>query len=115
MSSITLERGSDNLVEWAGMTESSGGAYVNGATVTMTLYSGYSRSATTGAVSGTPVSGATSLPLSYVSGSNGTYQGVIPSTVTLNLELDYTLQITATHGAYSRVRALAATVIDGTT
>lgn len=113
--SITLERGSDNLVEWSGMTETSDGAYLNGATVTMTLYSGYSRAEATGVVSGTVITGATSLALSYVSGSNGTYQGVIPSTVTLSLALVYTLQVTATYGGYVRVRALAANVINGTT
>lgn len=113
--SITLERGSDNLVEWSGMTETSDGAYLNGATVTMTLYSDYSRAAATGVVSGTPITGATGLSLTYVPSSNGTYQGVIPSTVTLNLALEYTLQVTATHGGAVRVRALAVNVINGTT
>lgn len=112
---ITIERGSDCLVEWAGMTETSDGAYINNATVTMTLYSSYSRSESTGAVSGTPISGASSLSLTYVPSSNGTYQGVIPSTVTLSLAVDYTLQVTATVGGYVRLRALPVNVINGTT
>lgn len=112
---VTLERGSDNLVEWSSMTETSDGSFVNGATVVMTLYSDYSRSESTGAVSGTPVSGATSLTLSYVSGSNGKYQGVIPSTVTLSLTVTYTLQVTATFDGSVRLRALPVSVINGTT
>lgn len=61
-------------------------AYINNATVTMTLKD----------LSLNAVSGASNLSLTYVTGSNGKYQGTIPSTVTLTDGATYYLDITIT-------------------
>ncbi len=87
MSTATIYLSNDNLVEWSFMDQASDGSYVNDATVTMTLK-----------LAGSPVSGATAVALTYVSGSNGRYQGVIPSSVSLTAGGNYTLEITAVSG-----------------
>jgi hypothetical protein len=94
MSSVlTVYRNNDNLVQNpTPMTLSSDGSYVNDATVTMTLKDS----------GGTPVSGASSLSLTYVTGSNGRYQGTLPYTLTLTAGAEYTLEITGTSGSGAR-------------
>lgn len=87
MSTATIYPSNDNLVEWQFMDQASDGSYVNDATVSMTLK-----------LSGSPVSGATAVALTYVTDSNGRYQGVIPSTVSLTVGGAYTLEITAVSG-----------------
>ncbi len=85
---ITLKRSNDNLIEWDDMDRATDDAYVNDASVTMTLKDS----------TGAAVTGATSLTMSYVSGSKGKYQGVIPYTVSLTAGSAYTLEITADSG-----------------
>ena len=121
---ITVLRKIDNLIEWNSMRKSTDGTFENLATVTFTVYSGYSRNTATGALT-TPstnpdvnqaVSGATSVTMSYVTGSNGKYQGFLSKDVQLSLTADYTIEITAVSASGStRVRAIAMNVVDGTT
>lgn len=85
---ITLYRLNDNLIEWDDMDRASDRTYVNDGVVTMTLKDS----------NGASVSGATSLTLSYVTGSNGKYQGTIPYTVSLTAGAEYTLEVTADQG-----------------
>lgn len=93
-STLTIYRNNDNLVQNpTPMTRSSDGAYVNDATVTMTLKDS----------AGAAVSGASGLSLTYVTDSNGRYQGTLPYTLSLTAGEDYTLEITGTTG--SGVRA----------
>lgn len=76
--------GADNLVRFDGAKNSSSGAYLNAATVTMTLKDS----------GGSPVAGATGVNLYYVSGSNGRYEGTLESTLALVDGAEYTLEIT---------------------
>lgn len=52
---------------------------------------------------GATVSGS-SVSLSFVTGTNGKYQGTIPSTIVLVDGSKYTLQVTVTSGSLVRVR-----------
>lgn len=104
---LTYYQNNNNLVENpTPMTLSSDGSYVNDATATMTLKDG----------NGASVSGAIGLPLSYVSGSNGKYQGTLPYTLSLTVGEDYTLEITGTTGSGQRAFwTLAVDVVNRTT
>ena len=83
-----LAIGSDNLVEVDELTNESTDAYVNNATIIMTLKDS----------SLDAVPNAEDLSLAYVAGSNGKYQGTIPSTVSLTAGSRYYLDISATGG-----------------
>ena len=104
---LTLFRFNDNTVFWDFMDLASDGSYVNNATVTMTLKN----------ASDVNVTGAVDLAMTYVTGSNGQYQGVIP----YNLGWDavapagsgYHLVITAT-GTQHAKRTLDVTVSERT-
>lgn len=92
---LTLERQNDAIVEWTPMTRSTDNVYVNDATVTMTLKV---------TSTGTAVSGASSLTMTYVTDSNGRYQGRIPASalpVSLTLGAIYYLEATATAGVFT--------------
>lgn len=78
----------DNLVTWDKMKSSASNAYVNDATVTMTLKDS----------AGDPMLGATDVALVYVTDSDGKYQGVIDSTVALVADTSYSLELTAESG-----------------
>jgi multidrug efflux pump subunit AcrB len=82
VSSTTLIR-----VDKARSARSAGG-YVNTATVTMTLYNS----------AGTAVTGASNLPLSYVTGTDGRYEGTLPSTLSLTPGASYLLVVTIDPG-----------------
>ena len=100
---ITIYRGNDNLVENpTPMTRSSTGAYVNDASVTMTLKDS----------NGDAVVGASALSLAYVSDSNGRYQGTLPSSLTLTAGATYTLEITATSGSTTAFWTLSVNVVN---
>ena len=86
---LILYPSNDNLVTWDAMTRASDGAYVNDATVTMTLKT----------AAGVAVSGAENVSLPYVAASNGKYQGAIESTVALITDASYRLEVTAVSGA----------------
>lgn len=106
-STLTYYQGNNNLVENpTPMTLSSNGSYVNDATVTMTLKTS----------AGATVSGASALVLTYVTGSNGKYQGTLPYTLSLTNGETYTLEITGITGGGERAFwALAVDVVDRTT
>ena len=79
----------DNLVRIEGLRDASaGGAYLNAATVTATLND----------PSGDPITGATAIGMSYVSNSEGDYEGVLQSTISVTDGLKYTLVIDAVQG-----------------
>ena len=104
-SQITIYRNNDNLVENpTPMTRASTGAYVNDASVTMTLKD----------ANGDAVSGASSLSLTYVTDSNGRYQGTIPYTVSLTAGAVYTLEITGTSGSTRAFWTLSVSVVNRT-
>ena len=117
--SNTIYRKNDNVIEWTWLSESTDAEYINDATVTFTLYSGYSLVSTTGVLT-TPagavnvtVNGPTTM--AYVTGSNGKYQGKLPASVALDLALEYTLEINATANGHTARRSIPVTVIDRTT
>lgn len=104
-SQITIYVSNDNLVQNpTPMRRSSTGAYVNDATVTMTLKDS----------TGSGVSGASSLTLGYVADSNGLYQGTIPYTVSLTAGAVYTLEITGTSGSNHAFWVLSVSVVNRT-
>lgn len=78
--------GCNNLVRVDKARNASTSAYINNATLTMTLYD----------AAGTKVSGVDGVALSYVANSNGRYEGTIPSTATLTAGAYYTLDILGT-------------------
>lgn len=92
----TLNTENDNLIWWKRMDQATDMTWVLTATVSATLYN----NATGSAVA---VSGATGISLSYVSGSNGTYQGVIPASASLVVGDDQTLVFTATVSGHTGV------------
>jgi len=117
--SDTLYRKNDNLIEWTWLSQSSDGEYVNDGEVTFTLYSGYSLVSTTGVLT-TPagsvnvvVYGPTTM--TYVTSSNGKYQGKLPYTVDLDLALVYTLEINATASGHIARRSIVVPVVDRVT
>ena len=117
--SDTLYRKNDNLIEWTWLSQSTDGAYVNDGTVSFTLYSGYSLVSTTGVLT-TPagavnviVAGPTTM--SYVTGSNGKYQGKLPASVALDLALIYTIEINGTASGHTARRSIPVTVVDRVT
>lgn len=102
-SQITLYVSNDNLVQNpTPMRRSSTGAYVNDASVTMTLKDS----------AGAAVTGATSLTLSYVTDSNGLYAGTVPFSVSLTAGAVYTLEITGTSGSVRAFWKLSVSVVD---
>lgn len=117
--SDTLYRKNDNVIEWTWLSQSTDGAYINDGTVTFTLYSGYSLVSATGALT-TPagavnavVAGPTTM--TYVTGSNGKYQGKLPASVALDLALVYTIEINATANGHVARRSIEVSVVDRTT
>lgn len=90
---LTYYQSNDNLVvNPTPMRLSSTGAYINDATVVMTLKDS----------TGAAVSGATGLSLTYVTDSNGLYQGTLPYTLSLTSGEGYTLEITGTKSGVAR-------------
>lgn len=119
--SLTLYRKNDNLIEWEWLSQSTDGAYINNGTVTFTLYSGYSLVSTTGVLT-TPagavnlaVSGGTAVVMTYVTGSNGKYQGKLPASVVLDLALVYTIEINGIASGHTARRSIPVTVVDRVT
>lgn len=101
--------GEDNLVYWgdvdtpgSGLYDAYLGCFVNDATVTFTLKDS----------SNSTVSGASSVSMSYITGSRGCYAGVLEDGVSLTENATYYLEITAT-GSGDRIgfRRLAYTAI----
>ena len=99
-----LQLNNDNPVEIDGVMNVDG-EYVSNATITLTLYTTDDTPAT--------VSGATGLTMSYVSGSQGRYRTVIPSTVALVENANYTIRILGdvTGDAQLRIEAPALALV----
>jgi hypothetical protein len=83
----------DNVVFWGdpdtfleGLYDRVTKSYVNDATLTFTLKNS----------AGSAVSGASAVSMTYVSGTNGCYQGVLEDGVSLTEGSTYYLEITAT-------------------
>lgn len=87
-----LQKDSDNLIRLDRLRLATDGSYVNDATVTFTLVD----------IDGNDVSGATTITMAYIATSNGRYEGVLQSTVTLTEGNRYTIEVTATSGANVR-------------
>lgn len=112
----TIYRKNDNLIEWQWLSDASDGEFVNDGTVSFTLYSGYSLSSTTGALT-TPAGAVNATAygpstMSYVTGSNGKYQGKLPASVALDLALEYTIEINATANGHTARRSIPVSVVD---
>lgn len=69
----------DAYAELSGLQDAATGAYVNDATVTVTLLK----------KNGATVTGAIDLPASYVASSQGKYRAVIPRTASVTLGTTY--------------------------
>lgn len=71
--------GSDNAVYLRGLKADNATAFDNAATLTLSLHT----SEANAQANTSPVSGASAISMSYVTGSNGVYRGVLPYTLTL--------------------------------
>ncbi len=83
----TLNVGENNVVRWNGLMDlfAEPHEYINDATLTMSLTE----------LDGTAVDNGTDLTLSYVTGSNGDYHGIVPKTVELVADTQYLLIVNA--------------------
>lgn len=100
MHELELHVGEDNLIEWLSMQDAADDSYINDATVTATLKD----------PAGAAVTNASNISLSYVAGSNGDYQGVIPENAALVRRKEYFLEVTAVsagRNGFRRIRCLA--------
>jgi hypothetical protein len=52
------------------------------------------------------------VTMTYVSGSNGKYQGKIAASLNLDMSLRYTIEINATAGGHTARRSIPVTVVD---
>lgn len=86
---LILAVGADNLIRWDAMDLASNGVIVNDATTTFTLKDAAGATVATG-----------SMP--FV--SNGRYDGILESTVTLNVGATYFLELTAVSGSANGFR-----------
>jgi hypothetical protein len=117
--SHTIYRKNDNVIEWQWLRQSTDGDYVNDGTVSFTLYSGYSLVSTTGVLT-TPAGAVNAIAagpttMSYVTGSNGKYQGKLAASVNLDLALEYTIEINATANGHTARRSIPVSVVDRVT
>ena len=81
----------DNLIELIGLQDLSDDAYINNATVTVTVKD---------KSSGQSIEGETwPLTLKYVSGSNGNYSVILRDTLSVSLNQQLVAEITANAGA----------------
>jgi hypothetical protein len=103
---LTLYAGNSNAVFWDAMTQASDRAFVDDATVTMTLVV---------TSTGSAVTGASGITLSRVTNSNGRYFGSIPSTASLVAGTPCTLQVTATAGGKTGYRAIPTQIVNRVT
>lgn len=91
--------GEDNVVFWgdrdvpgSGLYDRVAGTFLNDATLTFTLKNS----------AGSAVSGASAVSMTYVTGTQGVYEGVLEDGVSLTENSTYYLEITAT-GSGDRV------------
>lgn len=85
----TVYIGNTHLIDLTGLTSEVDDTPINDATVLASLLT----------AAGDAVSGATDIAMSYVTGSNGNYRGVLPETVDLSQgALNYLLDVRANGG-----------------
>ena len=97
---LTLYHGCDVLIEWDAMKNVYDDTFVNDATVTFTVKDS----------DGTAVAGAENVVMYYVGNSNGKYNGVLQSSVSLIDGATYYVEVTATSGSlvgFRRCQAIA--------
>lgn len=88
---LSLWTGNDNLIILDQLKDESTGSFVNNATVTVESITDSS---------GNTISGVTfPISMSYVTGSNGKYQGILEETASLTDYTRYTVTIKAVQGA----------------
>lgn len=76
----------DQLIEYAETQDVSSGAYINDATVSATIKT----------KTGTTLAGP--IPMPYVTGSNGLYQGILPYDLPLTAGVEYIAEISINGG-----------------
>jgi len=86
--------GNDNDVYLQGYRLASTGAAVTDALPSFTVYDLGGYDASGNPLQGAPLSGLTNVNLSFVTGSNGDYRGLIPGTANLTLGSPYYLVVT---------------------
>jgi hypothetical protein len=117
--SHVIYRKNDNTIQWTWLADASDGEYVNNATVTFSLYSGYSLNPGSGAL--TTPGGSVNLlwygpvTMTYQAGSNGKYEGRLAASINLNIDLQYTIEINATANGRTARRSIPVTVVDRVT
>ena len=92
--SLTIFVNSDNCITWDAMTNVKTGLFVNTATVRATLKDADEDN----------VVGAVNIPMAFVAGSDGKYQGTLQQTVALVVNRFYVWRLTATFGSIVAVR-----------
>lgn len=106
---LTINPANDFDILWSFATRGATGAFINsGVTVTMSLFAPGIEPDT-----GVPVTDASALPMTYVTGSNGEYLGVLPYTLALAAGEGYHLRIYATGDLHAQI-TLDATVVPRT-
>jgi len=97
---ITVFISTDNVIEWKGLQRVTDDKWVKNATVTFTLKD----------TDGNAITGADGVSMPYLAGSDGTYQGTLPSTVSLTEGASYYLEVTATSSSgngFRRIQCVA--------
>jgi len=87
---------SDNLIRWDKLVNAADGSYANAATMTFTLKT----------VAGVAVSGASAVSMPYVGNSNGRYQGILESSVSLAVGYRYYLEVTVAQSGVNGFRRI---------
>jgi hypothetical protein len=85
--SLTIYLNNDNLVSLLGLIDEATGDYLDAATVSVTLTDNQ------GNTQQGPVT------MTYVSGSNGNYQGILPASSTLNVGVGYRAAIAVSNAS----------------
>ena len=100
MSIANLYIGSDNRVRWDQLKDNRTDAFVNDATVTVTIKT----------EAGVAIVGLTDVAMPYVAASSGRYQGILPyaQTALLTHGERYFVEVTANRGTYRDFRRFQA-------
>lgn len=91
----TLYYGSDMLLEVSGLKDQANGAWINDATVAVTLED---------SADNLVVGESWPLALTYVTGSDGVYRAILRDTLTLAINARYVATVTADDGEGRRAR-----------
>lgn len=91
--------GSDNLVTLTGLYDQLGAAYVNDADSIIGKFFAYTDSGESAQI-------GSDITFSYVTASDGNYQGVLPNNTAMTQGTMYYLKITITEGEYILIQKL---------